>query len=1073
MLSPRFSFLLCLLPLAASAQISTSESVARPLAVRAVEQPNAFLIELAAEPTAVVYAQNRAAAKGGSVEAIANSAAVAQLAVVEAQQRPWIAALRSGDIRGTYLFDVQRVANGIAAEMTADEAARVAAMPGVRRVVPLATLKPLLSASATLIGAPSFWNPSSGIGLRGEGVRIGVIDSGIDYLHVDLGGAGVYSRTNFTTADVPWNAKVVGGVDLAGDDYDAGSSDPAKRTPKPDADPMDCSGHGTHVAGIIAGVGVKSDGTAFTADYPSTIDPAAFRIGPGVAPAAKLYAIRVFGCSGSTKLVVQALDWALDPNRDGDFSDRLDVVNLSLGTPYGGGDTAESIAADNAAAAGLIVVAASGNDGDTQYITASPAAATRALSVAASADSTDTVDAFEVTAPASIAGSKGALPSNAFNWTAMTAAVTGSVAYPPTQRSGCAAFTSANASLLSGNVALLDWTDDACGSAARVRNAAAAGAIGVLFAYDHARIDITIAGSKEIPAMITTQTTADAIKGALPVTVRFDASLLGKGINRLVDASVEDTLADFSSRGPRLGDSLLKPELSAPGETIFSAKNRSGNLGTSENGTSMAAPHVAGAMALLKQLHPDWSVEELKALAINSATSNVYATANQQNPICAPQAAGVGRLSLADARITDVLAYAVDTPGSVGVSFGFVEVPGQVSVERRFRVANKSATAAVVTLEYVPIVDVPGVRFDFPDGAQLSIPANGSVVAKVRLTATAAQMKHRRDPALADKQLGYPRYWQTEAAGYINLMRGFEPLRLPVYAIVRPSSTMTAAATPIDAKSASGHVSVALSGNSVETGTEYPNDWVSLVSPFELQEAHPRNAAIPAAQNLRYVGVTSDYQARSASLDNTMIYIGVATWGPWTTPGETYAEIRIDTTGDARSDSVLFTSNASDFLGVDSFDDVFISGICPMPFPNLPSATCSSQYLNGLDGGNADVPPFNTDVVRFAFSAKQIGLVAGKSQFRYRVITYKRDLSVGDYTDWLTFDPAHSLNLFANVPIGLFFDRASNRLWVDWSSRDDTRSASGLLLLHYFNAAGTRAEVVPILTGAKHRAAAH
>src|SRR5205085_4843066 len=109
----------------------------------------------------------------------------------------------------------------------------------------------------------------------------------------------------------------------------------------------------------------------------------AFKIGPGVAPGATLYALRVFGCSGDTNIVSKALDWAADPNGDGNFSDHLDVVNMSLGTDFAVPDDPDSLAADALSLLGTTVVAAAGNGGDEQDIVGSPGSASRVVSVAA------------------------------------------------------------------------------------------------------------------------------------------------------------------------------------------------------------------------------------------------------------------------------------------------------------------------------------------------------------------------------------------------------------------------------------------------------------------------------------------------------------------------------------------------------------------------------------------------------------------------------------------------------------------------------------------------------------------
>jgi subtilisin family serine protease len=139
--------------------------------------------------------------------------------------------------------------------------------------------------------------------------------------------------------------RVKGGIDLVGDDYNADPNSASYQpVPHPDDNPLDCNGHGSHVAGTAGGSGVLADGTTYRGPYDSTTPSNQFRVGPGVAPQVDLYAVRVFGCEGSTDVVVPALDWAVDHG--------MDVVNMSLGSSFGRADDPDAVAAANAVGAG-------------------------------------------------------------------------------------------------------------------------------------------------------------------------------------------------------------------------------------------------------------------------------------------------------------------------------------------------------------------------------------------------------------------------------------------------------------------------------------------------------------------------------------------------------------------------------------------------------------------------------------------------------------------------------------------------------------------------------------------------
>ncbi|WP_344338915.1 S8 family serine peptidase, partial [Kitasatospora putterlickiae] len=257
------------------------------------------------------------------------------------------------------LYRVRTLVTGLAVSAPPDRLPALRTLPGVAAVHPIVRKRRVNAHSVPVTGAPSVWAGGSSdggaAGTTGQGVRIGVADSGIDYTHADFGGPGTEEAFRSVDGAAPApaglfpSAKVIGGRDLVGDDYQPDPGAPHYQPdPHPDDNPIDCdrNGHGTHVAGTAAGLGVTADGRPYGGPYRPGLDPAGFKVGPGAAPGAQLYAIRVFGCDGSTDQLGQALDLAADPNGDGDPSDRLDVLNLSLGSRFGSTDDADALAVD-------------------------------------------------------------------------------------------------------------------------------------------------------------------------------------------------------------------------------------------------------------------------------------------------------------------------------------------------------------------------------------------------------------------------------------------------------------------------------------------------------------------------------------------------------------------------------------------------------------------------------------------------------------------------------------------------------------------------------------------------------
>jgi len=276
----------------------------------------------------------------------------------------------------------------------------------ITRVVGVSNYSQDLSETVPYIGGDT----AHALGARGQGVRVAVIDSGVDYTHAALSGPGTQAAYEAAWAPLPPagspaipaltsggylvvddpataadnglfpSSKVIGGYDFVGEVW----PNTLNGELQPDPDPIGApdattfGGHGTHVSDIIAGK-------------------------LGVAPAAKIIAIKACSapatsCSGIALL--EAMDFALDPNQDGRIRDRVDIINMSLGSPYGQPfDDDLSEAVDNAAKVGVLTVASAGNSADKQFITGSPAAASSALSVAQTSVPSATLQLMTVTSP--------------------------------------------------------------------------------------------------------------------------------------------------------------------------------------------------------------------------------------------------------------------------------------------------------------------------------------------------------------------------------------------------------------------------------------------------------------------------------------------------------------------------------------------------------------------------------------------------------------------------------------------------------------------------------------------------
>ncbi len=609
---------------------------------------------------------------------------------------------RSG---GTVRYRYSDAYNGLAITIPRSKLFRLMRHPDVVSVRPTHLVYRLNGVSNSFTGATQAW---SDYGLHGEGIRVAIIDDGVDYTHADFGGAGTpeaflandpkkLERGSFPTA------KVVAGYDFVGDLYDAASTDPNALAPRPDSDPLGCGGHGTHVAGTAAGQGVTATGATYAGPYDTaSVGAAGLAVAPGSAPAASVLAYKVFGCEGSVTndIVAAAVERAV--------RDHAQVINLSLGSDFGHADDVDAVAIDNAVRAGVVVVASAGNAGSRAYMVGSPSVANGALSVAA-------LDANERFAGVTI--SDGTATVTALN-------ANGSQALPLTAP---LALTSDGAGGLSLGCAAADFGDVtgkiavvARGTCARVDKALfgqQAGAVAVVMVNNDAGLppfEGDIAGVT-IPFLGVEQGDGATLAAMNPASVTLDITEITNPGFRLA--------VGFSSAGPRSGDSAVKPDVIAPGVSLLSAAVGTGSGGIRESGTSMSSPHTAGIAALVRQAHPTWPASAIKAAIVNTADATKLLVDDQR-------VNGTGVANPVGAIATDSVVTAGGLAASL--SFGHAQVTGGFDKARSVTVRNNGTVPHTYALTMAFNGDPLGATATVSP-ASVTVAPGGTAAVAVRL----------------------------------------------------------------------------------------------------------------------------------------------------------------------------------------------------------------------------------------------------------------------------------------------------------------------------------------------------
>ncbi|KYG69964.1 serine protease [Bdellovibrio bacteriovorus] len=795
------------------------------------------------------------------------------LAAIEAEQKATIEELAaiSPDIR--VLIRYRLVLNGIAIWAPAKAFDAIKGLPNVVMTEKSGHFsRPIIQATETAgrLGANTSVKfigseAAHALNIRGQGMKVGIIDTGIDYTHAMFLGKGTeeaYKANNPSVANAGFpNKKVVGGIDLVGTEYNSGSPNYEKRIPRPDVNPLDEGGHGTHVAGTVAGIG----------DNVNTYS--------GVAPDADLYAIKVFGAKGSTsdEVVIAALEYSVDPNGDLNFDDQLDVVNLSLGSGYGNPHIMYNHAIKNTVLGGTVVVAAAGNNGDKSYIVGAPGVSDDAISVASVIDDSNQNVQFPA---AAFVTSSGVLKEEF-----LEGAITKPLA-DVTELKGELIFLGvadkdfdeATKAQIKGKVAFIDR--GVVAFADKIKRAHEAGAIAVIVANnaDGEMIVMGGEGSYDIPGIMITKKSATAVKtemakGAVIVDLKSGAIIEKPWL--------ADTASPFSSRGPRSEDGMIKPEISSPGSNIISADMGLGAKGVANSGTSMAAPHVAGVMALLKQKFNTLTPAELKSVllghgkVISDANKKIYTISRQ----------GAGRVQVAES----LKAQVVSIPATV--SLGITDVEKQKTLSRQITLKNISDSALTLTPEW-----------------------SGSAALKVTVSSVTLAAGESKTITVTAKIIGSLMQNQTdELDGFLKFKTSEAvALKLPTLAVVRQISQVSAKSLTVHATSAAdaaGSVAtLEIQNKGVNTGYAYLFNLLGSDSRKKDPKpdlAHNRNCDM---QSAGYRIIEKD---RVKKLQVAIkLFEGMTTWNTCE------VNVQLDADGDGVTDQELAGLPAEDVPGL-------------------------------------------------------------------------------------------------------------------------------------------------------------
>jgi minor extracellular serine protease Vpr len=608
--------------------------------------------------------------------------------------------------------------NAVAVQLNGTPLATITAAPMVQSADYNRLYQPNLSESYKIINAMDAWTAAGGRANAGAGIKIGDIDSGIDQTHPFFDPTGFSYPPGFPKCDAEDSNSHHPDQDCK---YVSPKVIVAKvffnKAQQQGLDAQAVEGHGTHTAGIAAGVTGKT----------AVVNGVSIDDMSGIAPGAWLGNYNVFPDhvnesrhGARSEDILNAVDAAVE--------DGMDILNLSLGGSFHGNNDLLSIGLDNAVDAGVTVAVAAGNSGPGPGTLESPGRARKVITVAASTNQHFVGQPFTYpagggTTIGAAVGEFAALPAGSYNLF-------------DTGNNGC---TSVDPSA-SGKLAIIDR--GTCSFSQKVANAKAAGAVGALIinnvAGDPIAMGRTAGFDDDLPAVMISKNDGAALRAANPPDASASATF-----QEFITPENKDILAGFSSQGPTNVDFAAKPDLTSVGVNVLSSCISSdfvdcgGSSWAFLSGTSMSTPHIAGSAAVLLNLHSSWSPAQIKSALVNRADLVIKDAVTGLHDV-GPTAQGAGRENLS------VAADATSWMDPAAASFGRVTLGHPTSLT--ITLSNPTGTDEMFSVSVTKFTPdtfggtVPSIydagtlsagdtRINVP--GSVTVPANGSTTLTV------------------------------------------------------------------------------------------------------------------------------------------------------------------------------------------------------------------------------------------------------------------------------------------------------------------------------------------------------